>query len=250
MITNELKLPGMQEEIDYLLCEEKFLDFLESKIDNDLGFYFWKKYIAAAFWAQISTPINLMITILTALTTAQSTSSGFLSKNAYRDISIATLLITVINTFFTPFSQLNKNVALMKKWNALGTEFEEIYYNFDKYTHLPEYIKKYKLLQTKINTLRDSEGPESINFVTDLIHTISVCSCLRGYDKWLSNDRILMKKKIDLFAGRIGLSPCCDEGGCLNPKNVQEPTKINNTKETGDDEEENENISIEKEEQV
>ena len=125
-----------EEEKNYLISNENFLDFLESKIDNDLGYYFWKKYIAAAFWAQISTPLNLMITIMTALTTAQSTSSGFLTKEVYRDISVVTLLFTVINTFFTPLAQLNKSVEMVKKWNALGMNFEEIFYSVNKYENI------------------------------------------------------------------------------------------------------------------
>jgi len=223
MAINSPPLRCNEEEKNYLISDENFLDFLESKIDNDLGYYFWKKYIAAAFWAQISTPLNLMITIMTALTTAQSTSSGFLSPEVYRDISVATLLFTVINTFFTPLAQLNKSVEIVKKWNALGMNFEEIFYSVNKYENINEYIEKYKALQTEINVLRDSEGPDSINFVTDLIHTISVCSCLRGYDKWLSNDRMLMRRKIDIIAGRFGISPCCDEGGCCNPTQVEIP---------------------------
>lgn len=195
----------------------KYMEFLESKIDNDLGFYFWKKYISSAFWAQVATPINLVITVLTALTTAQSTSDGFLSKGIYQDISISVLLITVVNTFFTPTIQMNKSLTSMNKWNSLGTNFEEIYYDIQKHGQYDEYIEKYKQLQKDINLLRESDGPESINFVTDFLHILSVYSCLRGYDKWLSNDRILMKKNLDKMYEQMGLSPCCDEGGCCNP---------------------------------
>lgn len=208
----------MSEE-QYFSDPKHHLQFLESKIDNDLGFYFWKKYIAAAFWAQMSTPINLAITMLTAVTTAQSTSGGFLSEELYRDISIATLLITVINTFFNPLMQFNKSIEIMKKWNSMGTRFEEIYYDLNKHNEPIEFINKYKELQKDINGLRENEGPENMNFVTDLIHTISVCSCLRGYDKWLSNDRILMKKKIDVLTKRYGISECCDDDGCCCSSN-------------------------------
>jgi hypothetical protein len=194
------------------------LDFLERKIDTDLGYYFWKKYIAAAFWSQVSTPLNLSITLLTAITTAQTNSGGFLSLTAARDISIVTLLLTVLNTFFTPLDQLNKNLVIVKKWNNLGTQFEQIYYDLKKHEHTDQFLAKYKDLQNDMNKLRENEGPETINFVTDLIHTISVCSCLRGYDKWLSNDRVLMQRKIDELSGRLGFSPCCDKGGCCNPE--------------------------------
>ena len=71
---------------------------LEARLNKDLGFSWWKKYIAAAFWSNISTPVNLAITILTALTTGQATTSNLLSQRTYVNISIATLLLSVINT--------------------------------------------------------------------------------------------------------------------------------------------------------
>ena len=36
----------------------------EKKLNTDLGFYFWKFYISSAFWANIVTPMNLIITFL------------------------------------------------------------------------------------------------------------------------------------------------------------------------------------------
>jgi len=254
-------LPTKMTEEEYISQPKHHLEFLESKIDNDLGYYFWKKYIASAFWAQLSTPLNLAITMLTAITTAQSTSSGFLSREAYRDISITTLLITVINTFFNPLTQLNKNIEVMRSWNSLGTAYEEIYYDIGKYENPLEFIERYKVLQKEINELRETEGPESINFVTDFIHTISVCSCLRGYDKWLSNDRILMKQKMDVLAKRHGISSCCNDDGCCSISNIEEaahdplkPTRSNSqdagTQDQGVEENPDENVKTEIKEEV
>lgn len=110
----------------------------------------------------------------------------------------------------------------MRSWNSLGTAYEEIYYDIGKYENPLEFIERYKVLQKEINELRETEGPESINFVTDFIHTISVCSCLRGYDKWLSNDRILMKQKMDVLAKRHGISSCCNDDGCCSISNIEE----------------------------
>ena len=43
----------MEPDIENAIFIDKqvYLKFLENKIDGDIGFYFWKKYIAAAFWA-------------------------------------------------------------------------------------------------------------------------------------------------------------------------------------------------------
>ena len=191
----------MEPDIENAIFIDKqvYLKFLENKIDGDIGFYFWKKYIAAAFWAQISMPMNLTITILTALTTAQATSPDLLPESTFFKISVATLLITVLNTFFTPQKQLNKQSEIMNKWNEMGTKFEEIYYSLDKMNEskIFEVIEKYRKLQESINEIRQTEGPDTINFVTDLIHLISLKSCLLKHNKWLSYDRKLRKKNAD-----------------------------------------------------
>lgn len=38
---------------------------VEDNLDKLLGFYYWKRYVSAAFWSNISTPINLAITLMT-----------------------------------------------------------------------------------------------------------------------------------------------------------------------------------------
>ena len=120
---------------------------LEEKINEDLGFKWWKKYIAGAWWNQISTPMNLSITLLTAITTAQTTSSGFLPEDVYKGISIATLIISVLNTFFKPSAKMSENMKDMNDWTKLGGIFEEIYYRGNE--DIAKKIDDYKKLQNK-----------------------------------------------------------------------------------------------------
>ena len=61
---------------------------IENKLNSDLGYLYWKKYIAGAFWANISTPINLTITILTAIMSGQATTNNLIPQNIYINISI------------------------------------------------------------------------------------------------------------------------------------------------------------------
>jgi hypothetical protein len=141
---------------------------------------------------------------LTALTTAQATSSNLLPENVYVNISIATLLITVLNTFFSPHTQLNKNIELMKKWDEVGAQFEEVYYSQDKYDNIDRAIVAYKEVQKEMNDLRQSEGPDTTNFLTDLIHLIASLSCLRNHQKWLDGDKLIIAKN----------GSCCSNAGC------------------------------------
>lgn len=45
---------------------------LQSSLNLKIGTQAWKKYISAAFWNYISTPINFTITLFTALTAGQT----------------------------------------------------------------------------------------------------------------------------------------------------------------------------------
>ncbi len=160
---------------------------LQKKLDIALGFGWWKKYIAAAFWSNLSTPFNLSITLLTALTTAQATTDeGFLPKKAYMGISISTLIISVVNTFFKPHQQSTENIKIMNQWWELGNKFEEIFYTA---CNTPEELEKryqdYLALQKEINQLEISQSPETQNFLTDLIHLIARNTALRNKDRWL-----------------------------------------------------------------
>jgi hypothetical protein len=174
----------------------KYINFLENKLDTDIGFYYWKRYIAAAFWAQISMPVNLLITLMTALTTAQANAPGIISDSLYKEITIAALIITTLNTFFRPYEKMTVNIEIMKKWNAVGIEFESIYYsdmnnNYDETESnkdLTESITEYKALQTKISEIKKNEGPSTINFLTDIIHLVSLGTCLRGKALWLDQN--------------------------------------------------------------
>jgi len=67
---------------------EDQLRTIENKLDKEIGFYYWKRYIASAFWSNISTPINLSITLLTAITTGQATTEQLLPQNIYVNLSM------------------------------------------------------------------------------------------------------------------------------------------------------------------
>jgi hypothetical protein len=115
------------EEINKNKFEKLYI--LRHKLDKEIGYNYWKKYVASAFWSQISTPINLTITFLTAVTTAQSQSENLLSQSIYSQIAITSLIITTLNTFFRPHTQYAANTEYLSKWKTLGIEFEKEYFN-------------------------------------------------------------------------------------------------------------------------
>ena len=76
--------------------EDEITNYVD-KLNYDIGFYFWKRYVYCAFWSNISTPINLAITILTALTTGQSATNSLISESTNTRLGIAALFISIFS---------------------------------------------------------------------------------------------------------------------------------------------------------
>ena len=170
----------------------KQLTFLKRKIDRDIGWNYWKKYVASAFWSQISTPINLVITFLTAITAAQAQSQDLIPESLYSQIAITSLVITTLNTFFRPHVQYTTNTEYLAKWIDAGVRLEKLF--ADKVTTTEKIkikITEYEKLQEDINNLRKQEGANTINFVTDLLFLIAYKTCIGENKTWLSFDKKL-----------------------------------------------------------
>jgi hypothetical protein len=167
--------------------------FLKKKIDKEIGYNYWKKYVASVFWSQISTPINLTITMLTAVTTAQIQSNDLITPTIASNLAIVSLILATLNTFFRPHTQYATNTELLTKWTNLGVKFEDEYYNnMVEHKTLGGYRKRLESLQAiqkEVNALRQSEGTNTINFLTDFIFLLSFNSCLRNKKNWLDRDK-------------------------------------------------------------
>jgi len=178
----------------------RYMHSLETKINTVLGYRYWKSYVNSAFWSQVSMPINLTITILTALTTAQAASPSIFSNETYIKISIGTLMLTTLNTFFKPYDQMTQSISIMKKWFDLGCSFENIFYSDNKgISNIENRISSYEVLMKTITDLNRSETPYSQNFVSDLIFIILMSNtlCLKNKTDWLALDCSLRETSID-----------------------------------------------------
>lgn len=177
-------------------CDKKLFKFMkkfENKLNGEIGFHWWKRYIAAAFWGNISTPINLLITLLTAIISAQANTDNLISKNTNSTLTVVTLVLSTLNTFFRPHNNKSMNIEIMNKYNEFGIKFEEIYYSpcltdNDLMRRRDEYIK----LQNELNKYETNQSPDTRNFFTDLIHLIARYTCLKHNDRWLDLDKEFM----------------------------------------------------------
>ena len=76
------------------------------KINKEIGFRWWKKYVAAGIWSNVATPTNLIITLITALTTGQvamqveGKTKVFLSEEANYKLSVTALILSTLNYVF------------------------------------------------------------------------------------------------------------------------------------------------------
>lgn len=168
---------------------QRTMRVLEQKLNGELGFNWWKRYVAVAFWSNVSTPVNLAITMFTALTTAQASSSDFMPHSAYVGLSVATLVISVLNTFFRPHTQMSENIKLLNSWNEFGSAFEEIYYS-SCFT-LADYQRRtvqYQALLKRVLTFQNTQSPEMYNAITDLVYMIAHRTCLKSKEGWLDMD--------------------------------------------------------------
>ena len=153
-------------------------------INEEIGFSWWKRYVAAAFWANVSTPLNLTITLITAVTTGQAASQDLISKKTTFSLSIAALIASTINTFFRPHDQMNNHLNIMKQWTTFGSKLDTIYYKpDDTVEQLREKLLSSYDLFNEINAHRVNSTYKN-NFLTDLIHLIARFTCLKK-DAWI-----------------------------------------------------------------
>lgn len=184
--------------------QQELMFFLRNKIDSDIGYNYWKNYIVSAFWSNVATPLNLTITFLTAITTAQSQNTELLPHAIYSNLAIINLVITTLITFFRPHEQYSVYSEYVKRWTELGVDLEKEFASKSsasdlkviKVFHMKKLemkIQNYKLIQEKSVEIRKSEKNIIINSATDLIFVIVyylfMCRAYYGPKKWLDADK-------------------------------------------------------------
>ena len=172
-----------------------------NKINYDIGFYWWKRSIYCGFWSNISTPINLSITVITALTTGQSATQNIINSQTSTILGSIVLFISIFNTFFKPNDQLASNVTVLKKWQEHGAEFEEIVYLAES-TEEQQKVKLQRLVDLfkKVNTLkRDSHLTQCIDM---FVYCIQQC-CLRKHLKWMSIEDHTMQEMEEMQGSTV-----------------------------------------------
>ena len=160
---------------------------LQENLNLRIGRQSWKKYINAAFWNYISTPINFTITLFTAMSAGQTgTESNYLSKDQLFYILFISFILSIINTFFKLKDKAIMNYDSLKTYQDFGAEFEKIYFtNVQNETTLMKKYYYYLDLQTKLNTYESTGSIEQVNYITEVIYCMFRC-CFANRMKRLS----------------------------------------------------------------
>ena len=170
--------------------EFEIKDYLK-KINVDIGFYWWKYYTYCAFWSNISVPINLTITILTALTTGQTATGSLIDNHTSTVFGIVVLIVSIFNSFFRPTQQLNDNEELKKKWADFGTKFDILYY--DKIHNTEEMNNQLKKIEELFKEVCCAKREITNNYFIDLIFMLTKKIFIRNDITWI-NKKVFKKK--------------------------------------------------------
>ena len=177
-----LEQPTLHETVSIEDIEDEISGYIQ-KINNDIGYYWWKRYIYSAFWSNISTPLNLAIVVLTTLTTGQSATESLISKEIATILGSVTLFISIFNSYFKPYEQLTQNQCILLDWTKLGEEFDEIYYD-RVYTPVEKLgrLKNLEKLFKKVSALKRSNDN---NYCIDLLYVFIRLICIRKQISWV-----------------------------------------------------------------
>jgi len=164
-----------------MICQQEVLN-------KRIGTQAWKKYLSAAFWNYITTPINFSITLLTAIATGQAATANILTPQQTLIILFVTFVLTTTNSFFKLNTKMNLNFEAARRYYSFGTKFEEIYYK-PLFTNkcVDNKLKSYNTLHDNINKYMLSETIENQNYITEILYNIVMKTSYINKSKWINS---------------------------------------------------------------
>ena len=165
----------------------KMMILQQEVLNKRIGTQAWKKYLSAAFWNYITTPINFSITLLTAIATGQAATANILSPRQTLIILFVTFVLTTTNSFFKLNTKMNLNFEAARRYYSFGSKFEEIYYA-PLFTNrcVDIKLKNYNTLHDNMNKYMLSETIENQNYVTEILYNIVMKTSYMNKSKWIN----------------------------------------------------------------
>jgi hypothetical protein len=165
----------------------KMMILQQEVLNKRIGTQAWKKYLSAAFWNYITTPINFSITLLTAIATGQAATANILTPQQTLIILFVTFVLTTTNSFFKLNTKMNLNFEAARRYYSFGTKFEEIYYK-PLFTNkcVDNKLKSYNTLHDNINKYMLSETIENQNYITEILYNFVMRTSYVTKSKWIN----------------------------------------------------------------
>jgi hypothetical protein len=193
-----------EDKIDNSSLEWGIMITIQNNLNDRIGKLKWKKYITASFWNYISTPINFTITLFTALSAGQTTSTqSFLTNNQLFYLLFISFVLSIINTFFKLKDKAILNYDAYKRYDKFGTEYEEIYFTpILNNNDINKRLGDYNLLQQKLNDYYSEENIENVNYTSEVIYEFAKIILRINMEQIKINKRIWIldgEKKNNLY---------------------------------------------------
>ena len=183
VVTNSEQILEVEDTIESVFKNE--MEIIEFDLNNKIGFSWWKRYIAGAFWSNVATPINLSLSLITLMTTGQTTTKSLLSDTLAVNMSITALILSLLNTFFAPQNRMTESIKGMNEWRQYANQFEAIYYtDCISEVDYKRRLEAYRLLLMTINS-SEKDSPDTQNFLTDLIHILVRKCAFKSGEHWM-----------------------------------------------------------------
>lgn len=170
------------------------------KMNRDIASGWCRCYIASIIWSNISTPLNLTFVLMSACTTGQAVSHSLLSERSSLSIAITMLILSTLNTFFTPEKRYNQCAETNKMWTRFGLQLEELHLATPHTTEERVlHLHKLKELFTKVNELKRQQ---TFSCLTDFVYSLWRCRSDRLRKLWIPA-QFLPPYKQDEFEGAL-----------------------------------------------
>lgn len=153
---------------------------MQENLNMRIGIQKWKRYVRASFWNNISTPINFIITLFTALSAGQTgTQSQYLNNNQLFYILFVSFILSTVNTFFKLKDKAKKSHELLNSFEPFGSAYEDIYFQqILNNEDVRNRLKKYQKLQREFNEfLIEEEEISRIDYISDFLFIIIKYFC-------------------------------------------------------------------------
>ena len=161
---------------------ENEVNRLKDHLSYRIGFNYNRTWHCASFWTNVSTPINLSLTLLTALLAADASSTGTLiDSHQYMILSFTTMILTTINSYFKPHIKSTDVNDTLTKWIEQGHKLETLEFAD---IELKQKYESYVELLKESNVLIKTQASKDRNFLTDWFHAVMIWYRGDEKEKW------------------------------------------------------------------